>query len=81
MINIAPYIKKSTLKIVVKPNSQKNEITAWDNENQALKVNIKAMPEKGKANIAIIKFLSKLLKKKIIIHSGKTSRTKILLIQ
>ncbi|MBR9691179.1 YggU family protein [Candidatus Woesearchaeota archaeon] len=78
---IDSYIKNNTLKILVKPNSPKNEIIAWDNEKQALKVSIKAPPEKGKANTEVIKFFSKLLKKKILIHSGKTSRTKVLRIQ
>ena len=81
MINLSPYIKKSTLKILVKPNSPKNKVIGWNNEKQALKVNIKAPPEKGKANTAVIKLFSKLLKKKVLIHSGKTSRTKVLLIQ
>ncbi len=70
--------RKSTIKIIVKPNSPKNEIRSYDKEKCAYKVNIKAPPEKGKANKEIIKFFSKLLKKKINIVKGLKSREKII---
>ena len=74
-MDIQNYIKNNKLKISVKPNSKKNEIKI---ENNQVKVLIKAQPEKGKANKELIKFLSKTLKKKITIKSGKTSKTKII---
>ena len=77
-MSIQKYIKNNKLKILVKPNSPKNKIIGWNKEKQALKVNIAAPPEKGKANTSIIKFFSKLLKKKVIIVSGKTSKQKII---
>ena len=68
----------SPFKIIVKPNSSKNEITGFDNEKNAYRVNIKAPAEKGKANKEIIKFFSRLLKKRVEIVKGKTSKEKIL---
>ncbi len=81
MNDIDSYIKNNTLKIIVKPNSPKTEIIKWDNEKQALRIAVKAPPEKGKANTAIIKFFSKLLKKKVLIVSGKANKEKLLRIQ
>ena len=81
MIGISKYIKDNKLKILVKANASKNEILGWDKDKQTLKVAIKAEPEKGKANKEIIKFFTKLFKKKITIKSGLTSRQKIILIK
>ncbi|MBD3313487.1 YggU family protein [Candidatus Woesearchaeota archaeon] len=66
------------MRIIVKPNSPKSEIIAVDEARNALRVNIKAPPEKGKANKEVVKFFSKLLKKKVEIVSGKTSKEKLL---
>ena len=79
-MNIDRYIKNNRLKIIVKPNSSKNQILAYDSNKQALKIAIAAKPEKGKANQEVIKFFSKLLNKKIKIISGLKSREKTLLI-
>ncbi|QQG38620.1 MAG: YggU family protein [Candidatus Woesearchaeota archaeon] len=68
----------STLKILVKPNSKENKIIAYDKERELYKVNIKAPAESGKANLEIIKFFSKLTKKKVSIISGLSSKRKIL---
>jgi len=65
------------LKIIVRPNSSRTELIEWDENRQAYRMNVKAPPEKGKANIEIVKFLSKKLKKQVKIVSGLTSREKI----
>jgi len=75
---IKEYIRDNSLKILVKAGASKNEVIGWDNNKKALKISIKAAAEKGKANKEIIKFLGKLLKKKIVIVSGLKSREKIL---
>lgn len=64
----------SRFSVIVKPNSPKTEILEYD----PLKIAIKAAPEKGKANQELIRFLSKKLKKKVIIVSGLKSHKKIL---
>lgn len=73
-----PEPKDKVLKIIVRPNSSKSEITAVDKERNALRVSIKAPPDKGKANKEIIKFFSKLLKKKVEIVSGMKSKEKMI---
>ena len=69
---------KLPIKIIVKTNSKKTQITSYDKIRKAYKVEVKAPPEKNKANIEIEKYFSKLLKQKVKITSGKTSKTKIL---
>ena len=63
---IEKYIKNNTLKVLIKPNSPKNQILGFDSNKKALRISIKAVPKKGKANKELIKFLSKLLKKNVI---------------
>lgn len=69
---------KKTINIIVKPNSPKTEIKAFDNDNQAYRIDIKAHPEKGAANKEIIKYFTKLLKKNVRIISGMKVRRKTL---
>jgi len=79
--DIAKYINNNRLKILVKPNSPKTEILGWDDSLLALRVTIHAKPEDNEANTEVVKFFSKLLKKKVIIKSGMRSREKLLLIE
>ena len=71
-------IKEAVFKVIVKPNSGENKIERFDKERNAYKISIKAKPENSKANIELIKFLSKELKKKVRIVSGFKSREKII---
>ena len=77
-MDINDHIKNNSLKIIVKPNSKKNQVLNYDKQHQALKVAIKAPPEKGKANLEIIKFFRKLTKKQTKIIKGLTSKEKLL---
>jgi len=61
--------------IKVKTNQPKTEIVE---KSEVWKVNVKAKPENNKANEEIIKFFSKLFKKRVRIVRGLKIRTKIL---
>ncbi|MBN2479674.1 MAG: YggU family protein [Parachlamydiales bacterium] len=66
------------INVKIIPNSSVNKIVGFENEN-ILKIRIKAPPEKGKANKVLIKFLSKTLAIPpyyIEIISGHTSKLK-----
>jgi uncharacterized protein (TIGR00251 family) len=80
-MNVQSYIIGNHIKILVKPNSPKTEIVEYDTERKALRVNVHAKPEDNEANIEIIKYFSKLLKKKVTIKSGLKSKEKILMIE
>lgn len=76
--------KSDYLRIKVIPRSAKNEvIEIMEDETgeKTIKIRIKAIPEKGKANSELIKFLSKELslpKDNISILSGKQDQLKLL---
>jgi len=77
--------KNEYLRIKVIPKSPKNEVVEiMGDEEQTIKIRIKAVPEKGKANAELIKFLSKELtvpKENISIISGKIDHLKLLRIK
>lgn len=65
------------LLVKVTPKSSKNALAGW--EGDYLKIKLRAIPEKGSANEALINFLSEILnipKSSIKIISGQTSRLK-----
>lgn len=67
------------LKVKITPNSSINKIVGW--EGDILKIRLNAVPEKGKANQALITFLHKTLqipKQSIQLVRGETSRIKLL---
>jgi hypothetical protein len=66
------------LRIIVKPNSKENKIIGYDENKKALRVAIQAPAEDNKANIEVIKFFSKILKRKAEIKSGLRSKEKLL---
>ena len=78
---IEKYVIDGFLRVVVKANASKNEVLGWDDSKKALRISIKSLPEKGKANKEIIRFLGKLLKKQISIVSGFKSRQKLLKVE
>ena len=74
-------IKENPFKIIVKPSSNKNEIIGYDVERGAYRVNIKAKPEDNKANIEVIKFFSRLLKRRVKIIKGLKGKEKLLRVE
>jgi len=74
-MDINNHIKNKILKLKVIPNSKQTKLSE---ENNQLKLHLKAPPQKGKANEALIKYFKKHHKLTIKIKSGKTSREKTL---
>ncbi|MDO8538514.1 MAG: DUF167 domain-containing protein [archaeon] len=68
------------LNLKVIPNSSKFEILEFDEEKSFLKIKLKSRPEKGQANLELMKELKKILEKDIKIISGQNSRNKKILI-
>ena len=73
-------IKSGKLKIIVKTNAKKTQLLGWDKSKKALKVSIAAPAQDNKANLALVKFFSKLTGNKVRIASGIKSKEKVLLI-
>ncbi|MFC2134533.1 DUF167 domain-containing protein [Bacteroidota bacterium] len=78
-MTVDDYIENSCLKIHVKPNSNKTQIKGYD-DNKGLLVDVAASADKNKANVEVVKFFSKLLKKKVEIKKGMRNKDKLLLI-
>ena len=74
-MNLSNYLKNNLLKIKVIPNSKKTELL--EKEGQ-LRLYLKAVPEKGKANQELIKFFKKGFGLKVEIVKGEKSREKVL---
>lgn len=64
------------LQVKVKPNAGENAIIKQS--DNSLVVAIAAPPEKGRANLELVRFLSKKLKKQVRIVCGFEKRTKVL---
>ncbi|MBI2651699.1 DUF167 domain-containing protein [Candidatus Woesearchaeota archaeon] len=71
-------IKEKTFKVFIKPNSKKNEISGFDKDRDGYLIKIKAKAENNKANIELIKFLSKIMDAPIKIKLGLKSREKLI---
>ena len=72
------YINSNKFKIIVKPNAKESKVEGFDKEKDAFRISIKAKSEDNRANVEVIKFLSKLLRKRVKIISGFKSREKII---
>ena len=65
------------LELKVAPGSARDEITGWLGD--ALKLRVRAAPEKGRANAAVVALLAQVLavpKDRIVIVTGAGSRRK-----
>lgn len=71
-------IKESKFKVFIRPNSLTNEVMGFDKSKGAYLIKIKAKAEDNKANIGLIRLLSKVLGKRVKIKSGFKSREKII---
>jgi uncharacterized protein (TIGR00251 family) len=70
------------LKIKARPGANKTEIRGiLDDEEGVLKINIAAVPERGKANVELMKYLAKMFmidKNNIKIISGSGDKIKLI---
>ena len=66
------------MKVIVKPNAPKTEIIGWDENREALRIAVAAVPDKDKANKELLRFLSKKTGKKVKLMKGAKSREKLL---
>lgn len=71
----AKFVKNHLLQVKVIPHAGRTELRE---ENGKLKLYLKSVPEKGKANAELIKFFKKECKLSVRIKSGGTGREKVL---
>ncbi|MGM5485394.1 MAG: DUF167 domain-containing protein [Nanobdellota archaeon] len=62
--------------VLVKTNAKKTKLNEYDDDRKAYRMDVKAPPEKGKANREIIRFIGKEMKKEARIMKGQKSKRK-----
>ena len=70
-------IKEKIFKVVIKPDSSINEIVGFNKNKNAYIIKIKAKPENNKANLELMRFLSKISGERVKIKAGFKSREKL----
>jgi uncharacterized protein (TIGR00251 family) len=75
VMNLDKWIKDGKFRVKVIPNSSKLELVE---DGEGLKLYLKAVPDKNKANRELVKFFKKRYDLKVEIVSGIRSRMKIL---
>jgi uncharacterized protein (TIGR00251 family) len=75
-MDIDQYAKQGILNVIVKPNAPNTEIIGWDDNRQALRIAVSAVPDKNKANTELLKFIKKQTGKRCELISGAKSREK-----
>ena len=68
----------NSFSIIAKTNAPETKIICWDADKTAFRVDVAAPPEDNKANMELIKFFTRLLKKEVRIIRGATSKQKIM---
>lgn len=66
------------MKVKVKTNKKHSKIVSYDTKTNTYVVELKSKPLDFKANLELLRFLSKTLNKKLILISGHRSKIKIL---
>ena len=69
-----------SFSVKITPNSATNEVVGFDESIKAYRVRIKAPARDNKANKELVRFLSKIIGKKVMIKSGLKRRVKRLIV-
>lgn len=69
-------IAEDMFRVVVRPNAKKSEVLGFDGARQAYRVAIAAPAEDNRANLELVKFLSKEMGRKVRVVSGLRGRLK-----
>ena len=77
-MNLLQYAKNNQLRVLVKPNARKTEVLGFDEARGAVRIAIAAPAEANKANVELMKFVSKISGKTVRISSGIKSKAKTL---
>lgn len=75
---LSTLLDKKSFAVIVKPHAPRDELVKFDHKRNALIVRLKAEAKNNKANIALVTFMSRLLKHKVEIVRGFRSKQKLL---
>ncbi len=71
-------IREDVFRVIVKPSAKKSEVLGYDGQKKAYRIAIAAQAQDNKANLELVKFLSRELGKKVRITSGHTAKMKMI---
>ena len=77
-MDLQQCVINNRLHITVKPNAKKTEILSFDPLTKIVKIAVAAPADKDKANKELLKFVSRILKKKVSFVTGLRNKEKIL---
>ncbi|RME53922.1 DUF167 domain-containing protein [Candidatus Woesearchaeota archaeon] len=77
---LAQHAASGTLRVKVKTRAAKTGVLRVD-ERGVVHIAVAEAPERGKANAALVRFVSKALKRPVSITSGFSSREKLLRVE
>lgn len=76
------------IEVIVRPGSKRSEVVGFDvgdsgekGKNGALRVNLKAQPQDGKANLELLKLLSKHFGRQARIKAGHSGKRKLVVLE
>ena len=70
--------EKSAIMVIAKTNAVKTKIDSYDKSRSAYIMDVAAPPQDNKANVEIIRYLSRLTGKQATIISGATAKKKLI---
>ena len=79
--DISEFVKSGTLRVHARPGKKKTAVTGFDSGRKALIVDVGAPAEGEKANVELVKFISRKLKRPVVMKSGFASKDKLLLVE
>jgi uncharacterized protein (TIGR00251 family) len=77
---ISQFVKKGVLKVFAKPGKKKTKVIDFNPVKKAVVIEVGAPAEENKANVELAKFLSRKLKRSVVMKSGFTSKEKVFLV-
>ncbi len=78
MTDLREHIRDGILRVLAKPNARTTEVLGHDAARDAVRIAVAEAPENGKANLALLKFVGKALKKPVALVSGATAKLKVI---
>ena len=67
-----------TFRVLIKPNSPRTEILNYSEPEDYFKIAVSAPPRENRANLELVKFLTRLLGRKVRIKSGHSGKRKVI---
>ncbi len=69
---------RDLITVKVKPRAKRTEILSLDKKKKEIKAAVKSAPEKGKANLELVKLLSRISGRFVSIKKGLKSKKKVI---